>query len=589
MLKRISCLSFCGIYKNGLSSEEKAKFRRQVKLEDSATLLNRQYLSEGNNHLIFGSRNTGIGTALEGGAALNDVFLMINSVDQSSRKENLDDRFIAEISGLNGSWAACLVDDAAGRVYLARDPAGAQSVYAGYLGDILLFTSSLTHLRDFGIDIDRDAIARLLHFLYIPAPQTIYQGIRALMPGESVVFDGSGRDYRELPNYSRDKDIPQIDSSLDVIDNYENLLAEAARNNASTSGKIGLFLSGGKDSSTLAIAAKLAHLSNIEAITLGFSDKSIDEGDDARSVAEHLGIPFRLLVFGEHEYADLWPSMVESLGQPMGDFAVLPVFAAINKLKNEFSVFWDGTGTDVAFGIPASFQEKLGWRINRYFPVVRSLPWNRLPKGYSYTLDKLSSIMRRKPEEQFVSWNGWAMEEISALTGERPDVSTSHLYQRYKGCISPSEHKTFTICNTWSPETCYRKVVETAYSQDCVVRYPFLDKGLIQYTRSLPESQKVQGYKNKILIRRVMAKHLPESILNKPKGSFNFQKEFILKTNGFELLNTYLSENAVKRHGLMDPKIVKQYVSEYTKGNKALEDRIWILLMLHTWMENRKN
>ncbi len=590
MIDKMPCLSFCGIYKKGLRSEEKDRFRRLLKLNDTVVHSNGSYSLDGESYLVIGRRKVYSHLLDDQCDPLSSVFLMINSnsIDQScNNAANCDDDFGMQLDGLNGSWAACLINEAAGKVYLARDPAGAQSVYFGYFGEAFLFASSLSFFQGFGLELDKDAIVRLLHFLYVPPPRTIYQGISALMSGESVMYDGRRVEYRNPTGFGSDSYSSQSVLYSDAVNQYENLLAQAARNNAGTSGKIGLFLSGGKDSSTLAIAAKLAGLTNIEAITLGFSDKAIDEGDDARCVADHLGIPFRLLVFSDQEYLRLWPSLIRSLGQPMGDFAVLPVFAAIQKLKDEFDMFWDGTGTDLAFGIPASFQEKIGWRLNKYFPVLRLFPWNKLPKGYSYTMDKIALAMNRTPEEQFVSWSGWSVDEVVRLTGVSPDLSDSALYQKYPSCSTAMDHKTYTICNTWSPETCYRKMIESANYEDRIVRYPFLDKDLIRFTRNLPESLKIQGNKNKVLLREVMARHLPENILNKPKGSFNIQKHFILKSNRFEMLQTYLSDSVVKRHGLLEPGIINKYVKEYMKGNEALEDRIWIVLMLHTWLEQK--
>ena len=585
MSKGISCLSLCGIYKKNLKLEEKNNFRRILELNNTADHSDNYFTFDSDNYLIVGRTDHLESTTdpvVTGGA----VLLFLPDSNQLANGSELADWFLTEVSGFNSSWAACLIDDRNDQLLLARDSAGAQTLYAGYMDGVLVFTSSLTHLKNLGFGLNYDAVANLLHFLYVPAPLTMFEGITAVMPGESVLYNSC-----KLLDKKKIKPFEKISDNLidvppeELLIRYESLLVESAQKHSIKTGKLGLFLSGGKDSSVLSIAVKLAGLDNVEAITLGFSDRSIDEGEDARHVTKHFGIPLRLMRFSEDEYLSKWTDVVNSLGQPMGDFAVLPVYAAIGALGDEFKLFWDGTGSDSSFGIPATYQEALGWWLNRSAPFLKRFPWNLFPRGFSYSADKLISILHGYAEEQFVSWNGWSGEEISCLTGSKPDFSSSYLYQIYAECRTPIEHKTRTLCEVWEPENAYRKVVQSANSQASVVRFPFLDKRLTQFTRNLPESQRYFNRQNKILIRALLAKHLPEHIVAKPKGSFMFPKQYILNGRNFELIKRYLSDSVIKNHRLVDAKIAGQYVKEYMQGNKNLEDRIWILLMLHTWLE----
>jgi len=585
--KRISCSSFCGIYRKGLTQEEKSRFRRLLMPGNLAAQSDSNFVFDGDDYIVSGCKVPSTCAAADPAQSGGSIILMFNDTDQSPRDGNSFDWFKTEVNSFNSSWTACLVDDVCGQVFLARDPIGAQTVYSGHMGDAFIFTSSLTYLQNLGFNVDSDAIGNLLHFLYIPAPPTIFQGVRSILPGECVVFDGSSIELKYTKLSSEYPDSFQSQQAGDAVERYENLLAESARKHSLSSGTVGLFLSGGKDSSALAIAAKLAGLDNIVAVTLGFSDQAIDEGGDARCVAEHLGIPFRLLRFTEKEYFELWPEVVDALGQPMGDFAVLPVYAAIRKLRNEIDVFWEGSGSDPPFGSPVTREEEWGWQLNRRLPLLRSLPWKKFPLGFSYTADKLGSILGRPREEQFVSWNGWSAEEIVHLTGRSLNLSESALYRLYAECQTPMEHKSRTLNEIWAPGTAYRKIGQSANMQGCLVRFPFLDKQLMHFTRNLPENKRYLYRQSKILLRDVLARHLPENILNKRKGSFMFPKRFILNGRNFELLRTYLSDNAMKKHGIVDYKVANRYVKEYMQGNQGLEDRIWVLLMLHTWLERR--
>src|SRR3972149_3989144 len=182
------------------------------------------------------------------------------------------------IEGLNGTWAVAGVDGTSG-VVLARDFAGAQSAYYCVMDGCLFFASSLTLMKGLPLSISREALADFLHFLYIPAPGTIYSEVEAVLPGEAVIYDGTKVTRSPL----RDALSAQAASGPEEdLSRYGELL-KASMNRACPKGsKAALFLSGGKDSSALAVAASLNGAKNVDAINLGFADASIDESSDAR-------------------------------------------------------------------------------------------------------------------------------------------------------------------------------------------------------------------------------------------------------------------------------------------------------------------
>ena len=299
-----------------MTQDDKNRFSRLKNLSNFAGKSDNNFLLDGDDYMVFGqSPPSSCATAdpVESGGS---IIIMFNDTVLLSDGSSYD-AFTKEVNSFNSSWVACLVDAVRGQVFLAREPFGSQTIYSGYLGDAFIFTSSLTYLQNLGFNIDTKAVSSFLHFLYIPAPLTIFQGIRSILPGECVVFDGTNIELKPVTHANEqldtDRNSLQSPQSGDATEIYENLLAESARKHSYTSGNVGLFLSGGKDSSALAIAAKLAGLDNILAVTLGFSDQAIDEGDDARCVAKHLGIPFHLLNFSESEYFELWPDVVNHL------------------------------------------------------------------------------------------------------------------------------------------------------------------------------------------------------------------------------------------------------------------------------------
>jgi asparagine synthase (glutamine-hydrolysing) len=173
--------------------------------------------------------------------------------------------------------------------------------------------------------------------------------------------------------------------------------------------------------------------------------------------------------------------------------------------------------------------------------------------------------------------------------GIRPDWGDIPLYQKYRSESSPMNYKTATLCEIWEPEAAYRKTVQRASTLGKTVHFPFLDKELMAYSTALPSSLKHRDRTNKIILRMLQKKYLPTEILVKRKGVFNFPKEYILGANNYDFVYELLSKENLMKHGLIEPLFAHTYVKDYIKGNKNLEDRIWSLALLHSWLEDGRN
>lgn len=571
------CASFAGFFKKGLSPSERE--RMKALLGQGFGRGARLTALEGRNStVLFEEAAEGLEPVEAAGCGGSCVVSFTEGREGGELKSA---GVFSYIEGLNGTWAVAGVDGTSG-VVLARDFAGAQSAYYCVMDGCLFFASSLTLMKGLPLSISREALADFLHFLYIPAPGTIYSEVEAVLPGEAVIYDGTKVTRSPL----RDALSAQAAAGPEeYLSRYEELL-KASMNRACPKGsKAALFLSGGKDSSALAVAASLNGTKNVDAINLGFADASIDESSDARTVAEHLRMPFTALKFTAREYFGLFPGYAASLGQPMGDAAAMPLYAAMEALGESFGVFIDGTGNDRYFGVTTTWQEDLAWQAHRRLPGLDKLPWKSLKTGLSYSVDSIKGSLSRPREEQFVSWKGFASGEIAGLIGAPPDWRRGRLYGIYRGAASAMELKTRTLCEIWEPEAAFRKSVQIANARRRTVRYPFLDRELVTYSKGLPEGLKHNGRSNKVILRMFLKRHLPQEILDKRKGAFVFPKGYILETDGFEYVKGLLSSESLKRHGLVEPSAAAAVAGRYIKGDKGLQDRVWALVMLHAWME----
>lgn len=578
----ISCSMALGIFGRHLSKHFQANFRRIFFASQMGPSEIQTTIFEGQNSLVvcypLEDAVKGVDPPEMGGACV---------ISFRSQGEDLPNTRVSLTKQLNGSWSMAVVDDSQG-VCLGRDIAGAQSMYFAKMNDTFYFASSLTLFRKLSFVIDPDAISEFLHYLYIPAPRTIYNEVKSVLPGQIISFDGKHLKEANLLRKNFEENQPDnhpfVDSEQVLLD-YEVLLKKSVQKSCSKKGKTALFLSGGKDSSALAIAAKRGELRNVEAITLGFDEQEIDESDDARVVAEHLGLPFRQLKFSRETYLKHWPEFIRYFSQPMGDCAALPVFAAMKELYGDYDVFLDGTGNDRYLGHTTTWQEDVAWYIHRRIPGFHHLPWKFFPNGYSYSADVLVRYLSKPREEQFVSWSGWTAKELTKLTGRKSDWQESPLYESYRNCSSPMVHKILTISKIWALKTAYRKVVQIANILGKTVRFPFLDWDLVKFSQNLPSRYKYEGRLNKIILRLLLKKYLREKIINKKKGYFIFPKDYILASNNYEFLDVFLSPDCINKYGWVDDSMVNVYVGEYKNGDRSLQDRIWALVLLHSWAE----
>lgn len=474
--------------------------------------------------------------------------------------ENLEDKiYVRHISGIN-------------KIFYKKDPF--------FMVNINQSIPLLS--KEEKINISIEGIKSYFHLLYIPPRRSIIENIYTLFPGDQISSDRLlENDYVSL---FEKNDFKKYTENFGSVTSYEIYLKDALLRSKRGNKKTSLFLSGGKDSSTLAIGAKLAGI-DIDCITLGFNKSSVDETEDARLVANALGLPFRELRFTDKEYCDLWPEFIRAMDQPMGDPAALPLFAAFKKLKDEYSVFWDGSGNDGYFGSVVSMDDKIGWYLNRYFPAIRLLPWRLIPEGISYKLDTYRRIFTRPRPEQFVNWNGWTSDEILQIFGSRPDFSELLIYRYYKELNSPESLKTLSSSYMWAPETVFRKTVDFAQHFGVEVAFPFLDEDFVQYHRSLPAEATMKGRVNKVILRKLIEKHLPPEIIHKKKAGFIFPREILLKNKDFNFLDYYIKNEYLDICGVKNSEPIHCAIKQYLNGNDKLEDRVWCIFVLCSWIK----
>jgi asparagine synthase (glutamine-hydrolysing) len=366
----------------------------------------------------------------------------------------------------------------------------------------------------------------------------------------------------------------------------DDTLTSAVKERTASSGRTAIFLSGGKDSSSLCIAASKLDLRKYLAVTVGFDDASVDESADAADVAQHLGIEHVVLKFSADEYAGALADYVRVHGQPFGDPAGLAMYLALKHFPADVEAILDGTGDDAYMGIPLDPVEAIYLRMPFFRRIARAAPegvLRLLPKRIARGIGRF----RKSREERFVSWNGWPESEILARFGLDAALAGTEMSRLSKSPEADEgvEFKTRAICRIWEPEAAYRKSAQPANQLGIPIGFPLADARLVALFSVLPKSLCFQGCTNKVLLREYMARHLPSNIVGKPKGSFEFDTDRFLRDENHLVLRRYLLDGAsgcCRHAGLAgaDP-----IVRSYMRGNPALSCRVFALVLLSVWLE----
>lgn len=500
----------------------------------------------------------------------------------------------------NEARVGILWEKQAQRAHLVRDELGILPLYATEFSAQIVFSSDLRvfpFVIPDPLDLDDQAIAEFLHYLYVPAPRTVYKNIWAVLPGHFLIKDDqkSRQERYSLPRFipgERIKDREKIRQAVEKkLPEFESYLRTAVSDALPSQGRIGLLLSGGKDSSALAIAlSQIVPPERILAYTIGFEQAALDESRDAARVCEFLKIPHQAYIPKANELVEGVLELAKLQDQPFADPASLPLYLGLKHLPEDVDVVWDGTGTDYYFGIV----KRAGWK---YYHLRRQLqkvvPKKLLPfllklmSSRSRNSERLDRVWKAPIEEVFVSWDGWSASELKKLFGCEITFDDTYLWQFMHQNASQDWRvlQTDVICHIWEPHAPFRKAFYLGQQLGRSVRFPFTDNRLAGFINSLPQELKFEGDTNKILLRAYLSKYLPRELLQKPKGSFVFDLNMLLRSQNFKWLNLLQDKQLLKTLPFWSDEVIEQLLLDYQ--NAPISEvlyRLYSLALISTWV-----
>jgi asparagine synthase (glutamine-hydrolysing) len=530
-----------------------------------------------------------------------------NHSDTESLVHLYEEEGVDFVKRLNGMFALALWDQRRSRLVLARDRMGQKPLFHARLprGGLAFGSEPKAILQhpEVGRGLDHDSLTRYLFYEYIPAPFSIWQGLRKL-PRSSVLVWEKGH-VEERRYWKSPTPTPEVAerSLAEVSREFWEMFRSAVARHRRSDVPLGVFLSGGVDSSSVAAAlCEVEPAANVHTFSIGFEDPRFDESQHAREVARLLGTDHHERTFKVDQVYELLPDVAVWLDEPFGDASILPTHLLSRFARSEVKVVLGGDGADeLLAGYPTFEAERAAGLYRRLPRPARALAEaaaRRLPVSDGYfTFDfKVKQFLRGAAEPLPLAHQRWLCSftgpELSRLLlgqegGPPLDVEAEHLLlaSALAPLADPLTRSLALYQETYLPEDILTKVDRASMACGLEVRAPFLDIDLVEAVQRLPAPFKYGRKQTKRLLKSAVSGRLPRSILTRPKKGFGIPVARWLRGELAPLVDRLLDPVRLRQQGLFRPDEVARRIGEHRSGFRDHRKPLWTLLMFQLWYD----
>ncbi|MDR3465412.1 MAG: asparagine synthase (glutamine-hydrolyzing) [Xanthobacteraceae bacterium] len=524
----------------------------------------------------------------------------------------------------NGMFAFALWDEAARTLTLARDRFGEKPLFYGMSGRDLVFGSELKALAahpDWAPALDRAALTSFMRYAYIPAPQSIWRGVRKLPPASFITFQATaapGAMPEPVAYWSHREQVvagaaAPIRDEGEAIAELERLLSVAVRRQSLSDVPLGAFLSGGIDSSTIVALMQAQASRPVRTFTIGFAEGAFNEADDAERVACHLGTAHTALTIDPRTALDVIPRLPRMYDEPFADSSQIPTHLVAALARRDVTVALSGDAGDELFG--GYNRHVWGGQIDaRLAPLPRPLKLMLAGMLHALSPRPIDLIARLAepvlPSRLKVRRAGDQAAKLARLIGAEtfdgmyrllcsidPDPAASVVegveeaswadgeMDRVPGTLDPLARMTLADSLSYLTDDILQKVDRAAMAVSLETRIPFLDRDVVEFAARVPPSMKVRDGRGKWLVRQVLYRHVPAALVDRPKTGFSIPLDDWLRGPLRSWACDLLSPARLKRQGLFAPEPVARALAEHLDGRRSRGYWLWNVLMAQAWYD----
>ena len=499
-----------------------------------------------------------------------------------------------------GMFAMAVWDNLKQQLHLARDRFGIKPLYYCHSssGD-LIFGSEIKAILASGevnAQIDWQGLHEYMYYCTALGANTMFDGITKLLPGYALTIDSSGM---KSAQYASILDVKNIHDDLPTATRaVSSMLDDAVKRHLVSDVPIGVFLSGGIDSSAITAFASKHYGNRLKTFSAGFDfDRGVNELPPARLVAEHFGTEHHELHVSGNNVAKVIERLIRCHDEPFGDPAHIPLYLLCEQMAGDIKVILQGDGGDEIFA---------GY--NRYVRLSQPLRWRLMGRAaarfHSLTTQSTADIwplmrlaafgapdpemimagimstesLHRPPDELFT------VECRSFLKAGDPFRRYKELYRRLER-LDAAQRMLYTDSSIILPDVFFEKVDKPTMSHSVEVRVPMVDTRLTAYVMGLPSNYKVRGKEKKYILRQALQGIVPDSILNRPKTGFSVPISHWLRTSLADYMKSVLFDHATQGARLFDNEAVTRCFQEHMGRRRDNGTLLYKLLNLALWFK----
>jgi asparagine synthase (glutamine-hydrolysing) len=396
--------------------------------------------------------------------------------------------------------------------------------------------------------------------------------------------------------------VPSVEEASQELREH---LGSAVKSQMVSDVPLGVLLSGGVDSSTVAAFAQQFSSRPIKTFSIGFDEASFDESDYARQVAAHLGTEHHEDILSVDRAAEILPEIATWLDEPMSDASILPTFLLARFVRSEVTVALGGDGGDEIFaGYPMYYGHKLATtyekiprilRKNFIEKVVNNLPTSTKNMAFDFKAKRFINAVSNpdlvvRHHSFFGSFT--PREQESLLTAEVKSNNGADIYAEarkwFEDCDADNltEKTQFLDVKFYLAEDILTKVDRASMAVSLEVRAPFLDPRVAEFAASLPENYKLNGRTSKFILKKAVAPLLPDFVTKRRKKGFGIPVAAWLKGKLNPLIRELLAPERLKKQGMFNPVFVQKLLAEHEQGRANHYKTLWTLIIFQLWYDN---
>lgn len=513
---------------------------------------------------------------------------------------------------LVGMYAIGIWDSVTKKLSLIRDRVGVKPLYYAWDGKDLYFASELSALKSFRhlkFDISLGALGEYFQYGYISSPRSIYNNVYKLPPGhilevgDDINLNVEG--YWDLLKCVNDHKTGVKDHK--IVEELEELAIESFKLRMISDVPVGVFLSGGIDSSLVTAILQKNSNQQIHTFTIGFRENKYDESVWAKKIAEYLGTKHTEFILELNDAKQIIDKIPYICDEPMGDSSIIPTYMVSKLARQEVKVALSADGGDELFGGYESYS-LMPQRLQKMEKIpksVRSLISKALKKQKRSNILQMLSVLERGVGRSLFSKGVDSIEKLADSLGDVDSGGLFALAQShwrstdivsllgiqysdprnkasiYRGTFE--EQMMFWDFYNYLPDDILVKVDRATMAVSLEGREPMLDHRLVEFAYNLPIEKRLGEYGSKHILKELVYKYLPRELVDRKKQGFSIPIREWLRSDLSYLLEDYLNVRAIKDMGLFNPEKVDSVLQEFKKGQNIDATKIWLLLNFSMW------